>query len=210
VELVAVPAAGRAPARAGRLVDAELREPLADQEEVAGEAGARVDLGQHGRELDLDHDLAAGRDRCRQRHPQHRAVFGVAVVGGLEGRPGEQVGAVGEPHRSDVDPPPVVLLGLVAPQPAARFAEEGALAVAEGVEVEVEPELGDGVARRIAPGQRLATFERLLLGIEPDRDAVVDDPLGALGEGVGDDGAGGEGRERQGQGDPVPGQAGEP
>ena len=72
MELMAVPAVV--------LQDAELREPLHDEEEVADGAGAR-ERARHVRgPFDLDGRRAARLDRLRQAHRHHRLVVRVAVV----------------------------------------------------------------------------------------------------------------------------------
>ena len=123
VELVHVPAAGGAAAHAGRLVDGDLREPLPDQEVIAGVAGPGVGLGQRRRERDVERDAATRRDRLRQPDPRQRAVLAIAVVGRLESQRRQQVGAARDPQRRDVDMAPAVLRHRHVAQLAARLAK---------------------------------------------------------------------------------------
>ena len=134
-------------------------------------------------ELDVDRDLAARRHGRGQRDPRDGAVVGVVVVRVLEGERRQEILAGRELHGGDLGPAPAVLLGPVATELAAGLDEEGAAVVAEGVPVEVEPEIGDGirgVGRGIPPDDALAAGELLLLGVELHRDVVGDDPVGVL------------------------------
>ncbi len=185
VELVRAPAAGGAAAHAGRLVDGDLREPLPDQEVVAGVAGAGVGLGQHRRERELELDAAARRDGLRQPDPRQRAVLAVAVVGRLERQRRQQVGAGRDPQRPDLDAAPAVVGHRHVAELAARFAEERAVAIAEGVQVEMEPEIRDAVGRRIAPGETQGAVETLRLRVEPDGDVVVGGARRVRRQGIG-------------------------
>ena len=185
VELVRAPAAGGAAAHAGRLVDGDLREPLRDQEVVAGVAGPGVGLGQRRRERDLEVDAPARRDRLRQPDPRQGAVPAIAVVGRLERQRRQEVGAAGDPQRRDVDPAPAVLGHRHVAQLAAGLAPERAVAIAEGVQVEMEPEIRDAVGRRVAPGEAQGAGQQLRVRVEPDGDVVVGDARGRAGGGSG-------------------------
>ena len=139
------------------------------------------------------------RHRLRQRHPEHRPVVDVVVVGVLErGRPG-QVHATHGADRGEVDAPPAAVCVTAAPGPLARLAEEGALRVPEGVQVEVEPELVDGVRGGVSPDDALLSKKALRLGVQPDVDVVVDDRGSPLGQGVGPErrGTGTRGRRQE-------------
>ena len=178
VVLVTVPAALLATAQARRLVDRELGEPLGDGEEIALVAGAREDLRDLGVEVDIDRDLPAGRYRRGERHPRHGAVVGVVVVRVLEGERRQEVFAGRELHGGDLGPAPAIGLRVVAAELATRFEIEGAAVVAEGIPVEMEPEIGYGVlriGRRIAPDDALVAGDLLRLRVESHRDVVTDD-----------------------------------
>ena len=185
VELVRAPAAGSAAAHPGRLVDGDLREPLPDQEVVAGIAGPGVGLGQRRRERDLEVHAPARRDRLRQPDPRQGAVPAIAVVGRLERQRRQEVGAVGDPQRRDVDPAPAVLGHRHVAQLAARLAPERALAIAEGVQVEVEPEIRDAVGGRVSPGEAQPAVQELRVRVEPDGDVVVGGARGLCRQRIG-------------------------
>ena len=111
VELMAVPAAGRAAAPARRLVDPELGEPLADQRVVADVAGAREDARQLRREGDVEGDALA-RARPARGSATRATVRSSALPssGASKRKRAREVGAVGERQRGDVDEAPAVLL----------------------------------------------------------------------------------------------------
>ncbi len=190
VELVAVPAAGRPSAPAGRLVDAELREPLTHEVEVAVEAGAGEDLRQLRREGDVERERAARRHRFGQRESHDRLVVLVPVVGLLEAQGAFEVAPVGERHRGDVDPTPPAFGHPVAAQLASRLLHERALGVLERVQVEVEPEIADRVGGRVGPGEALPAVEPMGGRVERDVDSVVDHLGRAVGQPVGQRGRG--------------------
>ncbi len=164
MELVAVPA--------GVFEDADLREPLCDEEEVALVSRARRDARQMGHEVERDGDGVAGKRRPRQRDLGDRAVVEVAVVGRDEPHRGEQVRSVrGERESRDLDRAPGFRDGAAAAPPAV-LAPERRERVAEGIEVKVEPQRRSRVARRVGPGQDLGAGDRLLLGVQTAGDLV--------------------------------------
>ncbi len=198
VVLVAVPAAGRAPAHARRLVDAQLREPLADEEEVALVAAAGEHLRQLGPEVDLERHRAAWRHGLGQDKPCNGAVVGVVVVGLLEGESAGEVRAARDAQGGDVYPAPLVGRPVAAQLPAG-FLEERAAVVAEGVQVEMEPEVAHRVGGRVPPRDGLAALELLAFGVEPHVDRVADDSIGAVRQPIRSGHASKEHREKQGE-----------
>ena len=106
VELMAVPALV--------LQDAELGEPLRDEEEVADGAGARERARDVRGPFHFDGHAAARRDRPRQRHGHHRLIVRVAVVWRDEMLRRREVGrrrraGAQKLDRVDVDARPVAL-----------------------------------------------------------------------------------------------------
>ena len=182
VELVAVPAARRPAAPAGRLVHPDFREPLAHQIEVAEVAGPREHPRQLCREDEVECHRAAGRHRRRERDAHHRLVFGILIVRLLEShRPGE-IGAILELQRIDLNPSPVVLPLGGAAELSARLFEERRVRALERVQVQVEPQIRDRVVGRITPNQPLLADQLPHGVIEVHADSVIDDTLGAIGQ----------------------------
>ena len=97
VELVAVPSARFAAPHAGRLVDAELREPLADQVEVVLVPRPGEHLRQLRRKRHLEGDGPARRHGFRQCGLDHRLIVLVPIVGLDERERGLEVRAGGRP-----------------------------------------------------------------------------------------------------------------
>ena len=185
VELMAVPAAGGAATASRGLVDAQLREPLADERVIADVAGACEHAWQLRGEGDVEGDARSGRDRFWQCHSRHRPILRVAIVWRLESQRAGEIGAVGQDEAGDVDPAPAVLLDRDVAELAARFLPEGRAGVLERVQIEVEPEIGDRIGGGIPPGDTLTAGEPLRGAVQRDADVIGDDLVGALGQGVG-------------------------
>ena len=168
VKLVAVPAAV--------LEHADLGEPLRDEEEVADRPGARERPGDVRRPGEPDVDRLAGSDRAIERHLEHGAIVGVAVVGRDVAQARGQIGAVAETDARHVDPAPV---GVPASGRVRIAGDETALAhprgrgVAPGVVIEMKAE-GRGRDRgRVAPRQSFVAGQQPLARIQARVDRVA-------------------------------------
>ena len=95
VEGVAVPSPGGPPPHPRGLVDADLREPLPDEVEIADIARAREDPGQLRAKVDRERDLSVGRNGRWQLYGDNGLVRGVVAVGLDEAHRRLEIHAVG-------------------------------------------------------------------------------------------------------------------
>ena len=85
-----------------------------------------------------------------------------------------QRGAVGQMSAGHFDPARVIRVPTVAPVTVA-FLQEEAVLIAEGVEVEMEDHVRDGVGGGVDVGDDFVCRQRLCFGVESDLDGVGGD-----------------------------------
>ncbi|MNV56771.1 hypothetical protein D3C71_1490730 [compost metagenome] len=155
VILVQIPALFLDSARTGRLIHADLGEPLPGHDEAAGLAHAGKNLRQGDLELKLQRHALSAVHRLGKMDLDERAVVFIAVIGPDILHPVEQRDPglrpdVGKRHGAEA-----VLGHSVAAQLASRFGHEGCVLRTEGVRVEVEVQVADRILAGMRPGYRL-------------------------------------------------------
>ena len=154
------------------LEDAELREPLRDEKEVADGAGAGECARHVGRPRHLDRRARTGSDRLGQRDQHHSFVIRVVVRGDVPFGVGE-IAPEGL-HSRHLDPAPVVCRRRALSSADERpLAHEGRAAVLPGVPVQMKLQLAGWIRGDVAPRDRLSRRDRAHRGVQPGRDGVA-------------------------------------